>query len=1290
MRKYFFCASILLFTVQSVFALAADDGMIARWSFDETGVNQGKNADADRFHAKLSSAFPQVNGIFGKAVDLSGQYQIEIPADVVPEGLKQLAFSAWTSPKELKGYAEIICKEDVGRHGENRLLFAFQNSGNYLTLGLNSGGNYVECDAVIAPEEVLDGQWHFVVGTFDGKFMRLYLDGQEIGVMECQAELNTARDFAPITVNRDQIANSNYETLESLAVNVPMFLGSSSGKDEFFQGKIDDVCFYSRALSQSEIADIYTTGKKNINEPTISEKTTSAIDAAKKLYVKSDSYLKTLLATQSKVAQAGTLNALTLVQLQRLIRNDFPAEVNAYVFKWQTSPTTNMTQTAAQLLERAKSLETAYLEYLPLTQMQWDALSEKDKQTWNRVKEINTAYQSQIAKAEQDRSVLYEIVYEMEKTVELRPRTSEAVAAYQTPQTPPVKDRSPDEARAAMEADWLFQCDNKPTIERSLQEITWSRQLAARIKIQAANQKTEEENWESESAANSAKEISFDAELAKLDELERRAKSRNNGSPTDEDKELYFAVRAVKREITFKNPAIDFDSILYVDGPTPQGSEWNHETRHQLGYMAVPGGRLMTLNGLHPGGRQTKIMPSEPLHGSFWRPDLSYDGKRVLFSFKPHNEKNFHIYEINIDGTGLRQLTGGIFDDLDPVYLPDGKNIMFLTTRGHIYVRCMPPTNAFVMARMALDTKKGDKNLYLISRSGEPEYTPSVMQDGRVIYTRWEYTDKPLWRAQSLWTMNSDGTQVQTFWGNQSVWPDLLKDARQIPGSERVMFTGSAHHNWYSGSVGIIDPNQGFNFPDGLTKVTQEVAWPECGNGPSDPKESENYHTAGNYAAYYSPYPLNEKDFFVSALRKVKADQKGLGNPGSEKFVLLLMDTDGNRELIFEGDHHIWNALPLRPRAVPRVYPDRVNWPTWAERDNPGTGVIYSNNVYENAPEELRNKAKYLRIWSIEHKTYTYWFKRNYVSSGPEISANQSEGIKKIIGTVPIEDDGSVSFNAPTGIALHFQLLDENMRALQTMKSFTGVLPGEVRGCLGCHESHVRTPVLTQTGKALRRAPSNIEPVAWKDVTVSYERYVQPVLDKYCGKCHQDPKSDAYKAFNATLRPGFLGFKEPYMTLLGSPTWGSAYIDRKSPAPFGWADTILVEAYHQRDPAAYATYPPMTRLSYKSRLVNRMASGEHHNVKVDSKELLRVILWVDAMGPYYGAEEVRCMADPIFSGKDWLSQTPRVMTAPIIQRPGPFDPFETDNAYNAPDPSQYNALPVGVSRRPDKKDVAAK
>ncbi len=543
---------------------------------------------------------------------------------------------------------------------------------------------------------------------------------------------------------------------------------------------------------------------------------------------------------------------------------------------------------------------------------------------------------------------------------------------------------APGESLAeSLHRDWLHQADQKVTPERIKNEIAWAGELAARI------------------SGNFPGRVDFSKQLATLAKLGKQVESIE-GDAT----ELYFAVRRVKRSIMMANPLLDFDKLLLVDMPYPQGREWHHETRHRLGYMAVPGGRLMVIEGLAPDALPRQLMPQAPLHGSFWRPDLSFDAKKVVFCFKPHNEKAFHLYEINVDGSGLVQLTDGRFDDFDPIYLPD-EHIVFSTTRGHTYVRCMPPTSAFVLARCDRD----GKNVYLISRNNEPDYLPSVMNDGRIIYTRWEYTDKPLWRAQGLWTVNPDGTQVNTFWGNQTVWPDLLKDVRGIPGSRRVMFTGSAHHNWFSGSVGIIDPDAGFNFPDGLTKVTADTAWPESGNGPVDPIESARYHASGRYAGYFSPYPLGEEDFLVSA------DRGG-------KFVLYLMDVDGNRELVYEGTNNIFHALPLRPRVRPPVIADRVAWPDRKDRDKPKSGVIYSANVYFGAPAQMKDKARFLRVLSIDHKTYTYWHKRPYLSTGPVVSAVQSEGVKRVVGTVPIEADGSVAFHAPTGKPLHFQLLD--------------------------------------------------------------------------------------------------------------------------------------------------------------------------------------------------------------------------------------------------------------------------
>ena len=506
--------------------------------------------------------------------------------------------------------------------------------------------------------------------------------------------------------------------------------------------------------------------------------------------------------------------------------------------------------------------------------------------------------------------------------------------------------------------------------------------------------------------------------------------------------ELYLAVRRVKRRIALANPVLDFDSVLFIDQPYPSGSEWAHEARHRDGIMAVAGGRLLVLKGLHPGGQLRKLAPT-PEHGpaAFWRPDLSFDAQKVLFCMKPAGDMSLHLYEVSLDGKQTRQLTASEYDDLDPIYLPDGK-IFFSTTRANTYVRCMPYTYCYVLARCDGD----GRNIYLVSQGNEPDYTPALLNDGRVVYTRWEYTDKALWRIQSLWTVNPDGTNGFVFWGNQSVWPDMLVEARPIPGSKRVMFTGSAHHDWFAGSIGILDTSKGLDFPNGLTKVTGDVPWPECGAPPVDPLESPQYHASGAFTAYKSPWPLSETDFLVSARSGRVPSSRGGGPLGN--FKLYLMDVFGNRELIYEGQHNIMHAIPIRPRSFP-VIPDRVAWPkTDSKETATQDGVLYSADVFQGAPPELRGKARYLRVIQMDSRTYSSWQRDEmpHQHAGPTISLVQADGVKRILGTAPIDENGSVQFKAPPGKALHFQLLDENHRALQTMRSFTGVMPGERRG----------------------------------------------------------------------------------------------------------------------------------------------------------------------------------------------------------------------------------------------------
>jgi hypothetical protein len=803
------------------------------------------------------------------------------------------------------------------------------------------------------------------------------------------------------------------------------------------------------------------------------------------------------------------------------------------------------------------------------------------------------------------------------------------------------RTESVEPATALLQGDWLFQAGGQPGCDRALQEVARARQFAQKLL-----------------AFSDAVDLSL--ELDELGRLQRQLQSQSASSARDSSAEqLYLDARRVKRRIMFKHPAIDFSEILCIDQPYPRhdhgaGRIARHGNSHRNGIKAVPGGKLLIVEGLHPGANVRHVGPETV--GSYWRPDLSFDGRQILFCFKPKSDKGFHLYEVGVDGRDPKQLTFGDYDDIDPIYLPDGR-IMFVTTRCHTYVRCMPHANSYVLARCDAD----GGNIYLVSLSNECDWVPALLEDGRVVYSRWEYTDKPLWRIQSLWTANPDGTNTAVFWGNQSVWPDHLAQPRPIPGTHRVMFTAVGHHDWFAGSIGIIDPHKGREFPNGLTKVTADLPWPEVGNGPVDPVESSEYASPGSYDAYQTPFPLSEDLFLVSARRH-----------GDEKFRLYLMDLYGDLELVYEGTHNIWHAMPLKPRRRPPELPDRVQWPGTGNQRRPAApGVFYSADVYEGVPDLPRGSVKYLRVFQQDHTTFSEGA-QTMRWSGPCISIVQEDGVKRILGTTPVHEDGSVCFQVPAGKMLYFQLLDEHYRALQTMRSFTGVMPGESRGCVGCHEMHSAAPP-NRAALAIRLSPAELAPPPWGDESIGYERFVQPVLDRYCGECHQGD-GEGRDELDLTLRPGYRFMNEPYLTLVGPAIWQNPKLtDLTLPNPnkpgVGLAGIFPVETFDadaivepfkwyngpkvrpQAYAAKYATLRPMTTLSYKSSLIERAMSGKHHNVKVDPVGLRRLIAWVDAMGPYRGEEEILAIPDPEFEGIEDLAIRPRMRTAPRIPRP---------------------------------------
>jgi hypothetical protein len=686
------------------------------------------------------------------------------------------------------------------------------------------------------------------------------------------------------------------------------------------------------------------------------------------------------------------------------------------------------------------------------------------------------------------------------------------------PAAPPERPLTSDQARALLEADWLQQAANDPTPPTVREEIEAARRIAARL------------------AAHPTKPA-FAADLAELDRLAARLDRTPAAWEAEEEvARLYLAVRRVKRRIVLGNPVLDFERLLLIDGSPPRGHESGHRNTYGGDLARIGGNGIRVLNRLGPEADAREVVPG--LSGGVMRMDLAFDASRLVFSMVPRGEHSFHLYEVPLssDGTGAgppRQLTNSPYHDMDPIYLPDGK-VLFSTTRGNTYVRCLPNSPCTVLARCDAD----GKNIRILSTNNEPDYTPCLLPDGRVLYTRWEYTERPLWRLQALWTMNPDGTAVAHYWGNRSYYPDMLWEARPVPGAGRVMFTGVGHHDVGGGPIGIVDVDEGRDFPDGLYKVTAEAAWTEVG----DPRDgsrifSPAYRACRQFDRFASPYPLGPHDFLVSA--------RGGRETGSRGYWLYLMDTDGNRELLYAGtgDGGVWCAMPLRPRPCPPAIPDRVVWPAAGETPRPG--AFYSAGVYEGADGLPPGKVKFLRVLQQDHKTYSMGYK-SFRHSGPVISALQEDAVKRILGTVPVRPDGSVSFRVPAAQALYFQLLDAEGRCLQIMRSFVGVMPGEVRGCVGCHEAHSAAPP-PPAPAAREYQPAELDPPPWgAHVSISYERFAQPVLDKYCGKCHQGD-GKGRKVLDLTLRggvaekgvedPRLLPFKEPYLTLIGDTAW---------------------------------------------------------------------------------------------------------------------------------------------------------
>ncbi len=834
--------------------------------------------------------------------------------------------------------------------------------------------------------------------------------------------------------------------------------------------------------------------------------------------------------------------------------------------------------------------------------------------------------------------------------------------------------------------EWLFQCEDDDLLTRCDKEIRWTREMIGRLR-----------------SRDDAPDLS-DASAA-LDRIDREASLNRVAIDAAESRRLYFEVRSVKRQVMLERPEIDFSAIICVDTPYPhrspqthgtfQQTEWVHESRFRSEMCASHGAQLVVLDDVAHAPAPRRLAPSDALGRSvaMLSFDLSFDGRRALFCMKPEDEKAYHLYEVNIDGTGFRQVTFGEYSDIDPIYL-GGDRYLFLSTRAEVYAQCGMWARSYIQTRC----DSSGQNIYILSPGTEPEYSPSLLDDGRILSTRWEYIDKFANRIQSLWTMRPDGTGAATLWGNQSVIPDHLGEARQIPGTSKVMFNGFGHHDVWVGCIGVVDSTQGLNFPAGIWKVTQEMPWPEVGDGPiATPGLAEPYHTSGRYAGYKTPYPLSEELFLVSARTGGMwvGGMRSAHDPNIGKFKLYLMDIHGNRELLYEGERNVLYAQPLRSRKSPPALPDRADMPG-SERHSPTVrpGVFFSTDVFEGTAPEVRERGRYLRIIESMPKNYsvgivhsggkpfgsegpnTAWgawgekFLRDKtptpttdltwgdgaVVQGPVTSVTGPLGVKKIHGVVPIREDGSVCFEVPPARMLYFQVLDEHYRAVHTMRSWVSARPGEYRGCTGCHEAHNTSPAAKSAPVRALRPADEIEPPPWGVRSRSYVRAVQPIFDRAGAECHQ-AGGRATAHLDLTLRPdgsatrsGMGGvqrwggiFPEPYLTL----TLG------KDHHRFRGTPRIAASRNYVGLPSTiatrYDTLPPLTYLSPRSRLIAEAMDRGRCGRSISPQDLRMLIAWVDLWAMYRSDEEIRDIED---APSEWFplwTYPPKTKSAPRVR-----------------------------------------
>ena len=560
--------------------------------------------------------------------------------------------------------------------------------------------------------------------------------------------------------------------------------------------------------------------------------------------------------------------------------------------------------------------------------------------------------------------------------------------------------------------------------------------------------------------------------------------------------------------------------------------------------------------------------------------NLSYDAKTIFFSAR-NGGQPWHIYEIGVDGKGLKQITDGASSNISPVQLPSG-DIMFVSTRAGTRVVCQKQPSGLLYV-----CNRDGSGVRRVSGNTLSDHTPQVMNDGRILFTRWDYgVDKNVFCRQNLWTMNPDGTRFALFGSNTKEDPNSFWEACPIPGRPEVVSVFGPHHSHHAGQIGMV-----WDRPVGRRKDIRGVGFRWV------TRQMPAVGDASIPWGFQDPHPVNERLFVVS-----------YGGDGGKKNRLYLLDDRGNRKCIYEaaGNMGCWDPLVLRPRKTPPVIPSQSTPIEWTHRTpaeanrNPNdklTGTFLLQDVYEGIGAGVkRGEVKALAIIEQVPK-YGDPAGAQIWGYSPTISRG-TMFVRRIIGTVPVEADGSAHFTAPAIRDISFNALDAEGRMIRHMGSTLHIMPGETQSCLGCHETRGKAPERGPKAViAAKRAPSVPKYPSWTDKgIIDFTKVVQPVLDKHCIKCHSGP----------TPKKG--------VDLSGDKTHSHSMA----------YDQLLDRGMVHYVPVAGTGHDqssPKSRGSYVSKIRKHIETDFCTPKPLPLEDRKRIYTWIDANVPYFGTYE---------------------------------------------------------------------